>query len=302
MKKQYRIVNDSTELFTETFGEADATPVVLIAGAMAPAIFWPEPFCNALAAHGYFVIRFDNRDIGRSTHYPQSAPDSGVECPYTIEDMVEDTRRVLRTHSDKKAHIVGHSLGGSIAQLFAVRFPMFTQTLTAISSPILARGTIDYQTTDPAITDELWRVLMANPMYQDFELGGPAFLKVWRYLNGDWDLDEHMANEYTKSIYATETIGPAWNHTNVQEGIRDIMPELMPINKPVFLIHGSKDYLPGNPENTAMLAEYLPDASLYILPGAGHMFFNQKIWEIFLEKLLNHFKSNDGLMEKRSYV
>ena len=64
---------------------------------------------------------------------------------------------------------------------------------------------------------------MANLMYQDVRKGVPEFQKIWRVLNGDWTLDENMAAKYTRAIYETEVIGPAWNHTNVQSGIRDIL-------------------------------------------------------------------------------
>jgi pimeloyl-ACP methyl ester carboxylesterase len=66
-----RIVhNGSVKLYAESFGNKDDVPVLLIAGAMAPALFWEDSFCARLAANGYFVIRFDNRDMGRSTHFP----------------------------------------------------------------------------------------------------------------------------------------------------------------------------------------------------------------------------------------
>ena len=89
----------SIEICAEAFGNADNIPVLLIAGAMAPAVFWETYFCECLADCGYYVIRFDNRDIGHSTHFPQSVPESGIELPYTIEDMVDDAKAVLVTFS-----------------------------------------------------------------------------------------------------------------------------------------------------------------------------------------------------------
>ena len=118
-----KVRNGTVELYVETFGNTDAIPVLLISGAMAPAIFWDDNFCESLAIRGFCVIRFDNRDIGKSTHFPQSSPDSGIEIPYTIYDMVYDAKVVLKSISDKRAHIIGHSLGGLIAQLFAVTYP-----------------------------------------------------------------------------------------------------------------------------------------------------------------------------------
>ncbi len=246
-----------------------------------------------MANRGYYVIRFDNRDIGKSTHFPQSAPESGVELPYTINDMVADAKSVLDNLSGKNAHVIGHSLGGSIAQLFAVTYPEKTISVTAISSPILAKGNIPYVETDPKITEEMWDVLMSNPMHQDSKKGVPEFQQIWRFLNGDWPLDENMADKYTLAIYATEVIGPAWNHTNVQSGIRDIFQDLQKLGRPILFIHGEKDYLPSNPENTKRLANALPNADAFILENGGHMFFNNEIWKSLSNKSQAHEKAHN---------
>lgn len=286
-----RVNNGSVQIHSETFGSPDDVPVLLIAGAMAPAVFWHTPFCEALAERGYHVIRFDNRDIGRSTHFPQSAPESGIELPYTIEDMVTDARCVLDSLSGKKGHIIGHSLGGSIAQLFAVTYPERTVSMTAIASPILAKGDIAYIETDPKIMTALWDVLMSNPMHQEVETGVPEFRKIWRFLNGDWSLDETMADAYTRVIYETETIGPAWNHTHVQNGVRDILKDLQALNLPILLIHGEKDFLPSNPKNTQILASHLANAAFEIIPEAGHMFFNEQIWRMLSDVIIRHLRA-----------
>ena len=288
------VTNGSVQLYAETFGSPEHVPVLLIAGAMAPAVFWDIEFCDDLADRGYYVIRFDNRDIGQSTHFPQSAPESGVELPYTIDDMVDDAKAVLETYTAKSAHIIGHSLGGSIAQLFAVTYPEKVLTLTAVSSPILAQGDIHYVKTDPAITKRLWAVLMGNPMHQDVEQGIPAFQKVWRALNGGWPLDEDMADTYTRAIYKTEVIAPAWNHTHVQSDIRDLLEELKQLYKPILFIHGEKDYLPSNPENIRRLARVLPSADVFILMDGGHMFFNRRIWRLLAERIIRHISEWDG--------
>ena len=290
MNKMIR--NGSVEIYAETFGNAKDVPVLLIAGAMAPAVFWETHFCDSLADRGYYVIRFDNRDIGKSTHFPQSTPESRIESPYTIDDMVADAKIVLENLSYKSAHIIGHSLGGSIAQLFAVTYPEKTISITAISSPILAKGNISYVETDPRITEELWAVLMSNPMHQDVQKGIPEFQKIWRVLNGNWTLDEKMADKYTRSIYETEIIGPAWNHTNVQSGIGDIFPALKELGKPILFIHGEKDYLPSDPENTKRIADALPNAEVFILKNGGHMFFNKEIWQILIEQIHSNIKKS----------
>lgn len=280
--------NENVKLFVDTVGNKENEPILMIAGAMAPYVFWNQQFCERLAINGYFVIRFDNRDIGRSTHFPQSKPDSGKDLPYTIDDMIEDARIVLQNFTYKPAHIIGHSLGASIAQLFAISYPEKIRTLTLISGPILAKGSLPYIETDPEITESLWKVLMGNKMYQDFERGLVEFEKVWTVLNGGWELDRKLAQEYTKSLYETEIIGPAWNHTNVQVGVRDIFDDLAKIKIPILFIHGENDYLPTHPENTRLLAETLPSAKFYPLERAGHMYFHKKLWLKLGEAILKH--------------
>ncbi len=207
--------------------------------------------------------------------------------------LADDAKIVLESFSKQKSHIIGHSLGGSIAQLFAVTYPETTASVVAISSPIIATGDVQFVQTDSTITEQLWSVLMANPMHQDVDLGLPEFQKIWRVLNGGWLLDEDMAEQYTRSIYLTELIGPAYNHTQVQSGIRDIFQELKETGTPLLLIHGDRDYLPADPENTKRLAQALPNAMFFALKNGGHMFFNNEIWNVLLARIHSHL-SNAG--------
>ncbi|RUY78240.1 alpha/beta fold hydrolase, partial [Mesorhizobium sp. M7A.F.Ca.CA.001.10.2.1] len=105
------------EIISETFGDPANPPLLLIMGAMASMLWWPEAFCRELADAGLFVIRYDNRDTGRSTKYKPGEP------PYTFDDMADDAMRVLDDHGIGKANVVGMSMGGMIAQLVALVHP-----------------------------------------------------------------------------------------------------------------------------------------------------------------------------------
>lgn len=119
------------ELCAESFGAPSDPTVLLVMGAMASMLWWPEAFCERLAAAGLHVIRYDNRDTGHSTHWPQGAPG------YTIGDMADDTIAVLDAFGVGRAHLVGMSMGGVIAQRAVLRHPARFLTLTAIStSPV----------------------------------------------------------------------------------------------------------------------------------------------------------------------
>lgn len=255
---------------------------------MAPLIFWDYEFCKSLEEKGYFLIRYDNRDIGYSTHFQVSSPDSGVCVPYSIEDMVDDAKEILKHYNVDKAHVIGHSLGGTLAQLFAVTYPQMTLSLTAISSPIIAKSNIEFVETSKEILDSMWSILMGNKMFQDFERGKNEFMRSWKYLNGEWKVDLDMAKEYTKRLYETEIIEPAWNHTNVQQNISDIHSELAKLDIPILFIHGENDYLPSNPINVRKTVESLERVELLMLPKAGHMFFNKDLWSMILEAVVSH--------------
>src|ERR687896_138429 len=96
------------EIATQSFGDEAAPPVLLIMGAMASMLWWPDGFCERLAGRGRFVIRYDHRDTGHSTKYTLGEP------PYTFDDMVQDVVRVLDGHEIPAAHLVGMSMGGII--------------------------------------------------------------------------------------------------------------------------------------------------------------------------------------------
>lgn len=274
-----KITINNVEIWTEIFGSNKENAVILIAGAMAPATFWEDGFCDRLAQNS-FVIRFDNRDFGYSTHFQE------LETPpYRIEDMVEDVRAILDYYQIRQAHIVGHSLGGSIAQLFAVTYPQRTKTLIPISSPVIAKNNLPFIQTPPEVSARMWDVLMSNKMYQDYDRGKDEFLRVFSFLNGNYETDKEMAYKYIGRIYETEIIKPHLNHTNIQKNVSDIYQQLHDLGKPILFIYGGLDLLAANPANTGILADSLPTAQLMIIEQAGHMFFNKEIWNLVTDKI-----------------
>ncbi|HMO42351.1 MAG TPA: alpha/beta hydrolase, partial [Phenylobacterium sp.] len=124
------------EIEYETFGPTDAPPVLLINGLGSQMTRWPVPFCEMLVARGYHVVRFDNRDVGLSTWFQ-----SGDR--YTLSDMAADAMGLLDHLKIDKAHIVGVSMGGMIAQTVAIEHPQRTLSLTSIMSATGAPGTLD---------------------------------------------------------------------------------------------------------------------------------------------------------------
>lgn len=274
------ILANNIDIRTDVYGADNSKAIILIAGAMAPAAFYPAGFCEKLAGLGCKVIRFDNRDIGYSTHFTPAEDDD--DPPYSIHDMVEDVYSVLAYYGIEKATIAGHSLGGSIAQLFAIKYPHKTEQLFLISSPILAFGNNEYKKTPRHISEPMWEVLTSNKMYQDYKRGRHEFSRIWKYLNGNRPFDDGMADEYTKQLYETEAIGIAYNHTKIQNDIPDIFNDLALLPFPLRFIYGECDYLAASATNTEILASSLPNADFTLLKGAGHMYFDENLWqEIF---------------------
>ena len=276
------IINiNNINIWTEVYGRENNKAIILIAGAMAPAVFFPTDFCMKLADLDYQVIRFDNRDIGYSTHF-QPAKNDNDPLPYTVYDMVEDVNQILVFYNIEKAIVVGHSMGGSIAQLFSIKYPQKTEQLFLLSAPIIAFGRNKYNQSPQVILEDMWKVLMSNKMYQNYKKGKDEFLKVWKYLNGKRSFDTYLADEYTKRLYETEVIDVAYNHTKIQNDIPDVFTDLSMLPFRIHFLYGENDHLAANAENTLILANSLPNADFTLLKNAGHMYFNVALWqEIF---------------------
>ncbi len=217
------IRNNHITLYTQSFGNPKNPAMLLIAGAGAPATIWTEPFIQKLITDGYFVIRFDHRDTGLS-----SAVDYAKE-PYTAEDLADDTLAILNAYGIKKIHVIGHSMGGLIAQFLAIHHPERILSMHSMSV-----GTVGGIGAPPK---EIMDVLLENKPTQDFEESLPGYMKSWRILNGDFPLDEQMAIEYTRDFYerSNHPVGVAWNHIKAQDGFGDLSEELKTISVPAFL-------------------------------------------------------------------
>ena len=136
------------EIAYETFGDAGNPPVLLVMGLATQMIGWPDEFCADLAGRGHFVVRFDNRDIGLSTHlHAAGAPDlmamfggDTSSAAYELTDLADDTVGLLDALGLDRVHLVGASMGGMIAQLVAIQAPERVRSLTSIMSTTGAAG------------------------------------------------------------------------------------------------------------------------------------------------------------------
>ena len=141
MPESFCRVSPDIELCYETFGNPSDPTLLLVMGLASQMIGWPDDFCRELADRGFHVVRFDNRDIGRSTHMRAKPPTLGQlvrrskrAASYALEDMAEDTAGLLRELDLAPAHVVGVSMGGMIAQALTVRHPEMVLSLTSMMS------------------------------------------------------------------------------------------------------------------------------------------------------------------------
>src|SRR5882757_4059865 len=141
MDERFCEVGRGITLCYETFGTPADEPALLIMGLGTQMVAWHEDFCRDLAARGYYVVRFDNRDIGRSTHVDGPPPTitqlllrSKRAARYTLADMADDAAGLLRELGLPPAHVIGASMGGMIAQTLAARHPEQVRSLTSIMS------------------------------------------------------------------------------------------------------------------------------------------------------------------------
>jgi len=277
------VKSGNIDLYTEHFGNHENPAVLLISGAMGSARSWPDEFCQNLANAGYFVIRYDHRDMGLS-----SAVDY-AKNPYNLDDMAKDAIAILDAYNIKKAHIVGHSMGGAIAQLLALDYPKRVLSIVPISSAALANPELNVQ--EKEIHEHTWPVLMRNKPTKNFEESVDGFMHSYEYLHGDLPMDRAMVTAYIKDMYVrsrpehiewfekfSQGIEPIHNHVKAQQNITDRTKDLKNIRIPVLIIHGQKDCLSFARIMKEYCADLVPHATMEIIPGMGHMILNKALW------------------------
>ncbi len=259
------------EIAYESFGDPADPPVVLVMGLATQMLGWPEGFCAALAEPGHFVVRFDNRDIGLSTHLHDAPPPDvpaafagdTSSASYTLSDMARDTVGLLDALGLGSAHMVGASMGGMIAQIVAIEHPERVRSLTSIMST----------TGEPSVgqpTQEAMGVLLAPPATTREEalertvttyrvIGSPGFV-----------LDEVALRERAGLSYdrAFDPLGVGRQLLAIlASGSR--RERLGEIRVPALVIHGAQDPLVQVSGGRAT-AEAVPGAELVVIDGMGH--------------------------------
>jgi pimeloyl-ACP methyl ester carboxylesterase len=259
------------DLAYETFGDAGDPPVLLVMGLATQMIGWPDDFCAGLAARGHFVVRFDNRDIGLSTHL-HSAGAADVlavlagdtsSVPYALADLADDTVGLLDALGLDAVHVVGASMGGMIAQLVALRHPERVRSLTSIMST----------TGDPTVggpSEAALAVLLAPPA-GDREGAVRRVVDTYRVIGSPgFEFDESSVRDR-----AGLSFDRAYDPAGVARQLGAVLTtpdrtrDLEAVSVPTLVIHGSADTLV-NVSGGRATAAAVPGAELLVVEGMGH--------------------------------
>ncbi|MCB0954851.1 MAG: alpha/beta hydrolase [Ilumatobacter sp.] len=270
-------VNTGMEIEYDTFGSPSDPALLLVMGFTAQMTLWEEDFCRMLADGGRYVIRFDNRDCGLSTHLDGVAADMAAP-PYLLSDMAEDAFGLLTALGIERAHIAGASMGGMIVQTMAILHPERVISMTSIMS---TTGEPEYGQADP----EVLQVLLAPPPTdrQEFIDAAPRY----RVFGSKKYYDEaaakaRAARDYDRSFYpegsARQLIAIMASGSRA-DGLRTL-------DVPTLVIHGRDDTLIA-PSGGFRTAELVPGSVLLYVSDMGHDTPPQ-VWPAVVGAILTH--------------
>ncbi|SDZ42499.1 Pimeloyl-ACP methyl ester carboxylesterase [Micromonospora pattaloongensis] len=287
MTEQVADVGRGISIAYEQFGDAGAEPLVLIAGLGQQLHSWPTEFCARLAARGYRVTRFDNRDAGASTHHRYRPAGLAAMMrrrwpaeQYDLADLATDTVGLLDALRHDRVHLVGVSMGGMIAQTVTALYPERVRTLTSIMSTTGAR-----RIGRPALST--WRLMAARPARSRQEAVDRT-VRMFRHIGSHgFPFDE---------AWVSEQAGLAWDRDPSPAGTArqlaaifrsgDRTPQVRTITAPTLVIHGDRDRMV-HPTGGAATAAAIAGARLESIPGMGHD-LPSGAWPVLLDLIDDH--------------
>jgi len=293
MAERFCDIGGAVTLCYEAFGSESDPPMVLIMGLGTQMLGWPDEFCERLAERGFYVVRFDNRDIGRSTRIHGRPPTAGQllrrriqPVLYDLGDMAQDAAGLLSKLGLAPAHVVGASMGGMIAQTLAARHPELVRSLVSIMSN----------------TGSRWN-------------GQPAF-RIYPFLLRRAPEDrERYIDQVTRAYAAIGSTGLPHDTERVRDMVArsydrghdpdgpgrqlaaiiasgDRTAEVRTINAPTLVIHGSRDRMVALSGGRST-ARAIPGARMMVVEGMGHD-LPEAAWPQLIAAIAEHAHAADG--------
>jgi pimeloyl-ACP methyl ester carboxylesterase len=259
------------EICYETFGNPDDPALLLVMGLGTQMVAWPLGFCELLAARGFFVIRYDNRDTGRSTHMRELPPPTLKQlllrerraAGYSLADMADDGIGLLGRLGIERAHVAGASMGGMIAQTMAVRHPDRVLSLASIMS-----NTGHWWRGTPGL--RVYPIFVRRPA-RDREGVIESAVSVFRLIGSPGFPFDEPATRRAAELSYERGYDPAGSARQLAAILAagDRTAELRRITAPTVVIHGTKDRMIRRSGGRAT-ARAIPGAKLVEIEGMGH--------------------------------
>lgn len=274
----------------ETFGDKANPPLLLIMGVGCQLVMWPESFCNGLADLGFHVIRYDNRDVGLSSKIDEAgAPNieaavmaqlSGqpVTAPYSLDDMADDAAGLMDALGIDKAHVVGASMGGMIAQLVAIRHPEKVKSMVSIMS---TTGNPEVPPAKP----EAMAALLTPPADNTREAMIQQGVDMWKIIGSP----KYPGTEEELRAVATASVDRMVCPEGFGRQVLAILAAparneaLAKVTAPTMVLHGAEDPLVPV-EGGKDTADAIPGARLEIVEGMAHD-FTEALVPVYLDKV-----------------
>lgn len=297
-------IGNNIQLHFEIGGIENTNPqqetILLIMGLGAQMLIWPDYFCEALIKQGYRVIRFDNRDIGLSSkirhkgprlnsfklmgRFSLGLPNEGA--PYTLYDMAEDTSRLMDALQVEKAHVIGASMGGMIAQILAARYPQKVQTLNLLF-------TSNNRALLPPPFPKQFLSLMGRPKSTDEEGMVAHSIRLFSAIGSPAHFNLDEARETARKLYRR-----SFHPAGVMQQFLAILctgslsKVDREIKQPTLVVHGSKDRLL-SPSHGRAVAKSIKNARFQLIDGMGHdipKYFVPQLVDLFNQHIQAHVK------------
>ncbi|WP_104108015.1 alpha/beta hydrolase [Nocardioides sp. 616] len=264
-------VSPDVEICYQTFGSAEGDPLLLVMGLGGPMTWWDPALCRQLARAGFYVIRYDNRDTGRSTHSEarvsramlvRAFAGRRVRAPYSISDLAQDAFGLLDHLGLRSAHVVGISMGGMIAQSMAIEQPRRVRSLTSIMSTT-GRRTVGWQ------SPKLLPALIAPRSGREAYVRTSALL--WKMIGSPGYPIDHDE----LAVRAGETYDRGFDQRGVLRQMLAVLTQpdrtlrLRSLRMPTLVIHGLSDKMVHVSGGRATAAA-VPGAELLLIDGMGH--------------------------------